>query len=207
MFTWHWLVYFWCASGLWHKKAAAVCLVYVLIDPLCKGAPPFSKSYEGHWAVCSAATCHLTTPWQIPIKWQLPVTRFSLAQLLYNDRLSLCVKGAVPLETARGQCCSRNGGAHRGQDWCENPAGELRRSDIFLDVAQKAVSSHIISQCAPHRGAHITHPMWLGGEGSPSMADKMNKSADPGSKQRRKMTWPFCLSRPFCHHYAWLFRA
>lgn len=58
----------------------------------------------------------------------------------------------------------------------------------FLDGAQKAVSSHITSQYTTHRGACITHPMWLCGEGSPSMADKLNKSAD--QEAGKKGRWP-----------------
>lgn len=137
----------------------------------CCHIPPYSSVTHSHKVT---TTCH-----------QVEQQRQALACSLCCVSDSLL--GAIPLVSTRGQSCCKNRGTNTG----ETDVGASRWAEEgwhFLDGPQKAVSSHITSQYTPHRGTHITHPMWLDGEGSPSMADKMNKSAD--QEAGKKWRWP-----------------
>lgn len=93
--------------------------------------------------------------------------------------------GAFPVVSTWGQSCCKNSAT--GRNKADVRASRWVEREWHFWMALRKLSL-LISLHSTQHTAHITHPMWVGVEGNPSMADKVNKSADwvLGKKWR----WP-----------------
>lgn len=90
-----------------------------------------------------------------------------------------------------GQCCTNNRKRLEA-------AGELGTNDVFGRGSRNCpFSYHVTAQLRPL--ILLTSCGWMV-EGNLAMSGEMNKSAE----RELEMTWPFSVSKPFCHDYAYL---
>ena len=109
---------------------------------------------------------------------------------------------AIPPVATQGQSCYKN----RGADTCGSQQVNwggihycwmgLRKLSLLISLHSMSDTAEAISltRCdCSGKGAHPLLTNWI--------------SQQTRKPTERKMTWPFCLSGPLCHHYSWLFRA